>query len=99
MISSRNLSRREWLATGTRAATLGLLGSAMAEERPAASETLVAQLHKSLNAEQRAALCFAWSDSRRLKVDNNWHITPKKISEVLTADQQDLTRQIFDRLH
>jgi hypothetical protein len=98
MTSPLKINRRKWLATST----LGLIGSALAEERPTAttaSETLVSQLHGSLNAEQRMALCFPWSDPRRLKVDNNWHITPKKISEVLTADQQDLTRQIFDRLH
>lgn len=63
------------------------------------SETLVQQLYGSLKEEQQKLLCFGWEDPRRLKVDNNWHITPQKLRDVLGADQQDLVRQIFDGLH
>jgi len=103
MNTSSNLDRRSFLKQSASAAALGLLGSAAlakeAAKASAESETLVSQLYTSLNEQQRKALCFAWSDPRRLKVDNNWHIVPDKISQVLTPDQQDLTRQIFDRLH
>jgi hypothetical protein len=64
-----------------------------------ASETLVQQLFGSLDETQRAAICLPWEDPLRLKVDNNWHIRPKRLREVLKPDQQDIVRQIFDKLH
>jgi hypothetical protein len=70
-----------------------------APSRESKSETLVAQLHKSLTEPQRSALCFPWEHELRLKVDNNWHITPTRIDKILDKDQQDLVRQIFDGLH
>lgn len=57
------------------------------------------QLYGSMDEAQRKTLCFAWSDPRRLKVDNNWHITPQKIRDVLKPDQQELVREILDKLH
>jgi hypothetical protein len=63
------------------------------------SETLAAQLHKSLTPPQRAALCFDFTDPLRDKVDNNWLITKKSIRDTLNPDQQDLVRQIFRHLH
>lgn len=63
------------------------------------SETLAAQLYQSLTIEQRSALCFAFDHPLREKVDNNWLITKKSIREALSADQQDLVRQIFRHLH
>jgi hypothetical protein len=100
-------SRRSFLrtaATGLAAATTaGRLWSpagALAAPRPAdTSETLAAQLHKSLTESQRAALCFDFDHPLREKVDNNWMITRKGIRDVLNADQQDLVRQIFRHLH
>lgn len=64
-----------------------------------ASETLAAQLFRSLSPEQRSALCFAFDDPLRDKVDNNWLISTKSIRDSLNADQQDLVRQIFRSLH
>lgn len=64
-----------------------------------ASETLAAQLFRSLDPEQRGALCFDFDHPLREKVDNNWLITPKPIRESLHPDQQDLVRQIFRSLH
>lgn len=64
-----------------------------------ASETLVQQLYGSLDEGQRSAICLPWEDPLRLKVDNNWHIRPKRLRDVLKPDQQDIVRQIFDKLH
>ena len=99
-LPAASLSRRQFLTQGS-AALGGLLSSpALAAKAPAAtSETLVQQLHGSLNATQRAALCLPYDDPLRLKVDNNWHIRPQRLRDVLNADQQDLVRQIFDGLH
>lgn len=97
----RGLSRRQFLTQGA-AALGGLLSApALAAKKTAAarSETLVQQLHASLNETQRAALCLPYNDPLRLKVDNNWHIRPQRLRDVLDADQQDLVRQIFDGLH
>jgi hypothetical protein len=97
-------SRRQFLTQGA-AATLGSLittqGAAKAAPTPApaAAETLVQQLHKSLNEKQSAVLCLPYDDPLRQKVDNNWHIRPQGIRDVLDQDQQDLVRQIFDGLH
>jgi hypothetical protein len=62
-------------------------------------ETLVAQLFGSLKEEQRKALCFPFDHPLRSKVDNNWMIVKQSIKEVLSADQQDLVKQIFFSLH
>jgi hypothetical protein len=95
-----SLSRRDFITRSAQAAAAGILGSAYAAEtKAAASETLVQQLYGSMDEAQRKALCFGWNHPRRLMVDNNWHITPQKIRDVLKADQQELVREIFDKLH
>src|SRR5947207_4656227 len=63
------------------------------------SETLVSTLYKSLSEEQKKAVVFPFDDPLRSKVDNNWHIVDKKISEFFTKDQQEMIRQIFLGLH
>jgi Protein of unknown function (DUF3500) len=91
------ITRRRLLARGA----MGLAASAlpaMAAEQ-AKGETLVQQLHSSLTEPQRAALCFKFDHALRLKVDNNWHVTKPSIGQILTRDQQDLTKQIFRSLH
>lgn len=92
-------SRRDFITRSAQVAAAGLLGSAFGAPSAATSETLVQQLYGSMDEAQRKTLCFDWSDPRRLKVDNNWHITPQKIRDVLKPDQQDLVREIFDKLH
>lgn len=99
-------SRRGFLGTagvGLAAAAAGrILSPSRATAAPGpteASETLAAQLHGSLDASQRATLCFDFNDPLREKVDNNWLITKKTIRETLNPDQQDLVRQIFRHLH
>ncbi len=95
-------SRRRFLQQSGQALTAGWLGSSFAAEGGAklpASETLVQQLYGSLDETQRSAICLPWDDPLRLKVDNNWHIRPKRLRDVLKPDQQDIVRQIFDKLH
>lgn len=95
-------NRRLFLQRSAQALTADYLSSGFAAEatpKAPASETLVQQLFGSLDEAQRAAICLPWDDPLRLKVDNNWHIRPKRLREVLKADQQDLVRQIFDKLH
>src|SRR5687768_12488578 len=95
-------SRRDFISQGAQAIAAGLIGSAAAAESKAtspAAETLVQQLYGSLKDPQRTALCLPWDNPLRQKVDNNWHILPQRIRDVLDADQQDLVRQIFDNLH
>ena len=77
-------SRRQFLLHGAQALAAGLAAPALAEAAAQPrSETLVQQLHGSLNETQRAALCFAYDDPRRLKVDNNWHIVPQRLRDLL----------------
>ncbi len=92
-------NRRDFITRSAQVAAAGLLGSAFGAPSAATSETLVQQLYGSMDEAQRKTLCFDWSDPRRLKVDNNWHITPQKIRDVLKPDQQELVREIFDKLH
>lgn len=99
------LPRRAFLKTtaaGIAASAAGGLWipTSTAAPKPSdASETLAAQLYRSLSEEQRRSLCFAFTDPLRDKVDNNWLITGKPISQTLTPDQQDLVQQIFRTLH
>jgi len=100
-MKSDSFSRRQFLQRSSQAFVSGLIAAPVLEAQTAMprSETLVQQLYGSLRENQQNLLCFGWEDARRLKVDNNWHITPQKLRDVLDADQQDLVRQIFDGLH
>lgn len=99
------LPRRSFLKT----AAAGLVATAAggliepslraAPSRRDASETLAEQLYGSLSDVQRQHLCFDFSDPLRGKIDNNWLITGKPISETLKPDQQDLVQQIYRQLH
>ena len=100
------LTRREFLkttaSTVVAAAALPLAFSADAAPlppKPATSETLVTSFYKSLSEEQRQAVCFPFDHPLRSKVDNNWHITDKRLREFFTKDQQALVKEIFLRLH
>lgn len=104
--SEGTVPRRGFLktaATGVAAAVasrIWLPESAAARPSPRdTSETLAAQLYKSITDEQRGLLCFDFDHPLREKVDNNWLITKKPISETLKPDQQDLVQQIFRHLH
>src|SRR5213592_683245 len=105
----RGITRRTFLKStvvGTAAAVAASPFSALAVSqaektaaRKASSETLVATLFKSLKEEQKKSVCFPFDDPLRSKVDNNWMITDKKISEFFTKDQQAMIREIFIGLH
>lgn len=96
-------TRRAFLKT-TAAATLLPFGAVteaadrLAKAVKAQSETLVTSLYKSLNDQQRAAICFPFNHELQSKIDNNWFITKTRVAE-FTKDQQDLIRQIFLGLH
>ena len=96
-----HLSRRGFLKTtvgsaaAIAAASAGVLGVSaipnfsFADEAAIAptptSETLVAQLYKSLKDEQRKAICFPFDHPLRSDVDNNWFIIKdKRVKELLT---------------
>src|SRR5881409_1565276 len=105
----RGISRRTFLrstvvgsAAVAAASPFSALAVSQAEKaaaRKASSETLVAMLFKSLKEEQKKSVCFPFEDPLRSKVDNNWMITDKKISEFFTKDQQAMIREIFIGLH
>lgn len=63
------------------------------------SETLVATFYKSLTDQQKQAIAFEFNHPLQSKVDNNWHITPQKIGEFYSADQQAMIREIFVGMH
>ena len=99
------ISRRSFLKTTVGAvgaaavSTLPLSRPVRAEAASAKSETLVTALYKGLSEEKRKAVCFPFDHPLRSKVDNNWHITDKKINEFFNKDEQELIRQIFMGLH
>jgi hypothetical protein len=94
-----DLDRRNFLKT----AALATAGAAVAAAAPktftGTSETLVTTLFKSLTAEQKAKVAFPFDHPLRSKVDNNWHITPVKIGQFYTPDQQAMIEEIFRKLH
>jgi hypothetical protein len=102
-----DITRRTFLKTtaaGVAIAAAGPLTALTAEParqkvQKGASETLVTTLYKSFKEEQRKAICFPFDHPLRSKVDNNWHITDKKVAEFFDKDQQDMIRQIFLGLH
>jgi len=100
----RSIDRREFLKTAALAGT-ALAGAGVETARAAAtkltgdSETLVATFYHSLTAEQKQKVHFAFDNPLRAKVDNNWHITPQKVGEFYTPDQQAMITEIFRGLH
>ena len=89
--------RRSFLKT----AALGTAAMAVhaAARTSGASETLVATLYKSLTPEQKKVICFPFGHKLQSEVDNNWHITPTKIAQFFTPDQQAMVEEIFKGLH
>jgi hypothetical protein len=91
--------RRLFLKTATLGAAAALAGQAAPKASGSSSETLVATLHKSLTAEQKKTICFPFGHELQAKVDNNWHITPTKVGDFFTPDQQKMVEEIFKGLH
>ena len=63
------------------------------------SETLVATFYKSLTDLQKQKVAFEFNHPLQAKVDNNWQITPQKIGEFYTRDQQAMIKEIFVGMH
>ena len=63
------------------------------------SETLVTTLYQSLSDKQKTIVHFPFDHPLRSKVDNNWQITPVKIKDLFTPDQQMMIKEIFGGLH
>jgi hypothetical protein len=103
------VSRRDFMRTtvGAAAAVAGLgaftavsPAARAAGTSAAASETLVAQLYKTLKAEQRKAICFPFEHPLRSEVDNNWFIVKdKRVKDFYDREQQALIRDIFMSMH
>ncbi len=98
MYTARNLDRRQFLEATTLAGSVLAAASPSLAARPL-PETLVAQLHQSLSAEQRKTVVLPFDSPLRSRVENNWHITDARIGRFFNRDQQALIEQIFVDLH
>ena len=103
-------SRREFLRTAVGGVAATAISSSLLGTLPeralgadsghsSPSETLVAQLYKSLDEKQRKLICFPFDHPLRSKVDNNWHIIKQPIKAIFNPDQRDLVKQIFMGMH
>ncbi len=97
MINRREFLRRSALS-GAALAGFPVIG-ADPSASPGASETLVKTLYDSLTDAQRGALVFGFDDPLRTKISNNWHITEPRIGSFLTADQNEMVKEIFLKAH
>jgi hypothetical protein len=99
------VTRRDFLKTTASGIAIAAAGSVPrlmatpAKGKAGQPETLVATLYKSFTDQQRAAVAFPFDHPLRLKVDNNWHITDKKLSNFFTPDQQAMIKEIFMGIH
>jgi hypothetical protein len=101
-LESDRFNRREFLAaaaSGSVAAMAGINTPPLRADDKSASETLVTQLHQSLTPEQKSTVSFPFDHPLRSNVDANWHITPARIGQSFTGDQQAMIREIFSGLH
>lgn len=99
------LNRRNLITAAS--ASVGLLALAQvdpmtrplkANETP--SDSLPMQLYKSMSDEQRQKVCLPVDHPRRQYVSNWWYIHPEyRIPTTFNAEQQELIKRIFDRLH
>lgn len=94
---SGRMNRRQFVQT-TGLGALALATSA-AGTPSASSETIVSHLYDSLSEDQRSKVTFPFEHPLRSKIDNNWHITPHRIGDFYSADQQAMIRDIFRGLH
>src|ERR1700694_5703056 len=79
--------------------TAGIAAAGAASRFTGSSETVVTSLHSSLTPQQKAKIAFPFDHPLRSQVDANWMITPTKIAEFFTADQQAMIEEIFKGLH
>lgn len=76
-----------------------------AESAAPTAETLASRLHASLSPDQRSKVCVPWDYVHpkfgllRTRVGNNWNATaPSVKGEFFSKEQQQLVREIFERL-
>lgn len=96
------LNRRSWIQAA--GASVGLSALTSAQNLLAAGkskvDSLPTQLYKSLSESQKQKLCLPVDHPKRQFISNWWYIHPEhRIPTSFTADQQQLIRQIFDRMH
>ena len=109
MSESKSINRRTFLETGASAAVALTAGSVVSARATAASpaagtaESLVSELHATLNDKQKKEICFAWDhqDEKRglLRsfVANNWNITKPEInSDFYSDEQRELVQKVFE---
>ena len=94
---SGRMNRRQFVQTTGLGAVA--LATGAAGTPSASSETIVSQLYDSLSEDQRSKVTFPFDHPLRSKIDNNWHITPHRIGDFYSADQQAMIRDIFRGLH
>lgn len=96
------LNRRDFLKKAAKTAiglaTVPLISQitpafARGPEEPA--EQMVRRLYKSLTPDQRGALLLPWTNLRRLRVENNWHVVRPRIQQVYSGEQQELISEIL----
>ena len=63
------------------------------------SETLVAQLYKTLTADQKKVMAFPFDHALRQEIENNWSITKSRVGRDFDKDQQAMIHEIFMKLH
>ena len=66
--------------------------SSAAASRP---ETLVKTFYHTLTPRQKEVICMGWEDPLRSKVGANWAIVKQNISQLFTADQQEMLHGIL----
>jgi hypothetical protein len=95
-------TRRDFVKTVAGAALAGglfpLAGgrrAVAASSSKSAAETAVKRFYDSLSAEQRKAVCFAFDDPLRTKINANWAITKPTIGDFFSKAQQENIDEIF----
>lgn len=102
--SGENLfSRRSFLKNSAAVGATVSLGEPLiaAEKKVSmpAAESLVTTLYKSLDDKQKTAMAFPFDHPLRSAVDNNWHIVKPNVGQLFNAEQQELVRDIFKKIH
>ena len=86
-------------AAATPLITSPVAQAAKSSSAKATSETVVAQLYKTLSDQQKKLCAFGFDHELRQEVDNNWHITKSRVGRDFSADQQAMIQDIFMGLH
>lgn len=103
------LSRRHLLRSSAAMAAAAAIRSPLVSAADVAAadsaETLAGRLHASLSPDQRSKVCVPWDYVHpkfgllRTRVGNNWNATaPAVKGDFFSKDQQQLVREIFERL-